>query len=376
MANFHKYETQQEYNAATDRALGESHVSMVNNTILMNGANIIVPFRESALDNGDIVLYDSILNKRCAVKRNTYIPTFFDTNRYKIVGYYYGAVSGKGVVLSKETVNTSVRWAINHIYHLTPDTTASGGFSYSVSINGTTRTGSVSWEEGATLSSIVLSINSGAGMSGVSSVKDGYISLSFASYTDSNFTISEDTGVTLDDMSKYCKVNGVLQSEVHRSFQTTTVASLFPSIGWPGAVSSCYMRNGGNGSYRSGANLEKYTSYWRTNGSSSYAVETGTTIINKATFESFANSTGDEKALYDKYNGSWDAYMANRMVNLADYHSDGVDYKYFDNGFALTQKLANITTINEDGDWISAYPAASVAYNYSVEDVPFASAGN
>ena len=376
MANFHKYDTQAEYAAATDRASGESHVSMVGSTIVNDGVNIIVPFKECALDKGDIVIRDLSLSKRFAIKKGSYVAAALDTTRYKVIGYYYGAVSGKGRVVSKASVSTSIRWAINHIFHLTCDTSADGGFHYSVSINGTTRSGDISWSNGATLASIASSINGQTGMSGTATAKTGYIALSFASYTDSNFTISSANGATLDDMSKQCKINGVAQTETHRSFQAATVASLFPDLGWAGAATACYMKNGGNGSYRTGANLARYMAYWQTNGVSTYAAETGTDIINKATFESFATATGDSKALYDKYNGSWAAYMANRMMKLPDLNAGGVDYMYFDNGLEMTAKLASITTKDENGDWVPAYPAAAAAYGYAVADVPEAAAGN
>lgn len=375
MANIHQYANQAGYTAATDRPTNESNISLVGNKIVADGVNVVVAYKACNLKKGDAIAYDTVASKVVGIKNP--LSSALDTTRFIIFGYYHGEVNGKGQVLSKTTPNTSVLWAQSHLYLIEPTLTANGGFKFTCSINGSSKSGTISWSANDTLASVVSQINTAAGAT-IAAAKGTKIGITINSYTNANFAITEATGATLDALSKYVTIDGVAQTETARSFQASYVKSLFPTLGYTGTAaehSDCRMKNGGNGSYRSGANLARYMAYWQTNGASEYGAETGTTIINKATFESFATATGDAKALYDKYNGSWAAYMANRMADDENQTATNICELYYDNGEVNTAALASVMTKNLDGDWVPAYPAAYVAYNFSVADVPVAAAG-
>lgn len=373
MANIHQYANQSDYAAAIDRPNNESNISLVGNTVVADGVNVVVAYKACNLQKGDAIAYDTVKGKVVGIKNP--LSSALDTTRFLIFGYYYGCSSGKGNVLAKGNVNQL--WAQSHLYTITPTLTANGGFKFTCSINGSSKSGTISWSANATLASVISQINTAAGTTIAATITgvSGVIGITINSYTNANFAITEATGAVLDVLSKYVTIDGVAQAETARSFQATLVNTLFPSLGYTGATTESRMKNGGNGGYRAGANLARYMAYWQTNGVATYAAETGSDIINKATFDGFATATGDAKALYDKYNGSWAAYMANRMADSENMSPTAVSMMYYDNGDEMTAKLASVMTKGLDGSWIPAYPAAYYAHNYSVADVPVAAAG-
>ena len=374
MANIHQYANQSDYAAAIDRPNNESNISLVGNTVVADGVNVVVAYKACNLQKGDAIAYDTVKGKVVGIKNP--LSSALDTTRFLIFGYYYGCSSGKGNILAKGNVNQL--WAQSHLYTITPTLTANGGFKFTCSINGSSKSGTISWSANATLASVISQINTAAGTTIAATITgvSGVIGITINSYTNANFTITEATGAVLDVLSKYVTIDGVAQTETARSFQATLVNTLFPSLGYAGATTESRMKNGGNGGYRAGANLAKYMAYWQTNVKSTYVAETSSDDpINKATFEGFATATGDSKALYDKYNGSWAAYMANRMADSENMSPTAVSMKYYDNGDEMTAKLASVMTKGLDGSWIPAYPAAYYAHNYSVADVPVAAAG-
>lgn len=374
MANIHQYANQSDYAAAIDRPNNESNISLVGNTVVADGVNVVVAYKACNLQKGDAIAYDTVKGKVVGIKNP--LSSALDTTRFLIFGYYYGCSSGKGNVLAKGNVNQL--WAQSHLYTITPTLTANGGFKFTCSINGSSKSGTISWSANDTLASVISQINTAAGTTIAATITgvSGVIGITINSYTNANFSITEATGAVLDVLSKYVTIDGVAQTETARSFQATLVNSLFPSLGYAGATTESRMKNGGNGGYLAGGNLAKYMAYYQTNGASEYKAETSSEApINKATFEGFATATGDAKALYDKYNGSWAAYMANRMADSENMSPTAVSMMYYDNGDEMTAKLASVMTKGLDGSWIPAYPAAYYAHNYSVADIPVAAAG-
>ena len=376
MANIHQYANQSDYAAAIDRPNNESNISLVGNTVVADGVNVVVAYKACNLQKGDAIAYDTVKGKVVGIKNP--LSSALDTTRFLIFGYYYGCSSGKGNVLAKGNVNQL--WAQSHLYTITPTLTANGGFKFTCSINGSSKSGTISWSANDTLASVISQINTAAGTTIAATITgvSGVIGITINSYTNANFAITEATGAVLDVLSKYVTIDGVAQTETARSFQASYVKSLFPSLAYTGTAaehSDARMKNGGNGSYRTGCNLARYMAYWETNGAAEYGAETGTTIIKKSTFESFATATGDAKALYDKYNGSWAAYMANRMADSENMTATAISMLDYDAGDVNTAALASVMTKGLDGSWIPAYPAAYYAHNYSVADVPVAVAG-
>ena len=279
--------------------------------------------------------------------------------------------NGKSVVIHKSSVN--IIWGEFNRYRLYCDTSVNGAFNWSVTINGTAKSGSVSWSAGDTLDSIVTQLNSGAVQTYLvfsHNSNDNFIRIVKGGYSNSKFTLSNVSNATLDDLSLYTRINGVQQSESHREWQAQTVDSMFPNSGFLPANTAQYARNGYNLSYRCGANLAKYKSYWRTNGSASYVAENSIGRMSEAGFNNLnGSSTAAHQALYDKYQGSWDNYMEAGMVQIDDTYTGGIEYQSYDNGDVQNAFLASVETMTFDGSYVRAFPAAYAAASVTDSDL-------
>jgi hypothetical protein len=280
--------------------------------------------------------------------------------------------NGKSVVIHK-TNFSSRRWGEFNRYRLYCDTSVSGGFDWIVKINGTNKSGTVSWNVGDTLDSIVTQLNTGrvdTYLTFTHNTDESFIRIVKGGYSSSAFTISNVSNATLEDLSLYTRVGGVQQSESHREWQAQTVESMFPNSGFLPANTAQYAQNGYNLSYRCGANLAKYKSYWRTNGSASYVAESSVGRMSEAGFNSLnGSSTPAYQALYDKYQGSWDNYMEAGMVQIDDTHTGGIEYQSYDNGDVQNAFLASVETMTFDGSYIHAFPAAYAAASVADSDL-------
>ena len=187
--------------------------------------------------------------------------------------------------------------------------------------------------------------------------------MTVSSYSNSTLTLTADTGVTLTDLSIYCKVDGVAQEETHRTWQAQSVAALFQTLGYNAANTVQYGKNGLNMSYNAGGNYAKYLSYYRTSGSATWVAE-ASGMMNEATFNKCADGTiggADGIALYNKYGGSYEAYMMGSMVQIDDTHTGGMEYQSYDNGEQQNSLLCKVTTMDFEGNYVPAYPAAAMA---------------
>ena len=267
--------------------------------------------------------------------------------------------NGKPFVLHVN--QTSGQWAVNNYYRLYCDTTANGGFTITVGNWETSNSWTVSWSAGDTLDSIKAKLTNATYVWFSKESGENFIRVScYCSSASYNCTLTNNTGGSVDDLSKYCKVNGVQQAETHRVWQGTDVATLFPNSGFVPASTVMYAKNGYNRSYRTGCNLPKFKTWVNSSGgSATYVEESSLTKINET---GFANLNGSgvaaEQALYDKYHGSWHEYMNASMVQLDDAHTNGMEYKSYDNGDTQNAFLASVTTMFFDGTYVPAYPAA------------------
>ena len=361
--NINRYNTQEAYAVDHNRPADESCVSLVVNDLVYEGKNIMK--KESQLGQKEVCLIvkDLFDNSIKYIPIYSFNPRSFDTTRYQLKDWLrYGECMGKQLKIHK-VYNGTATWAAPNRYKLLCDTTANGGFHWAITINGTAKSGGVAWKAGATLDSIVTQINAvQANMASHVSGED-FIRITVSSYTNSTLTLSDNTGGTLTDLSLYVKINGVAQAETHRTFIAQSVATLFPDLGYQAANSANYGKNGLNMTSFCGLNLDKYKADYRTSGSATWTAEAAGRM-NEATFNSCADGTiggADGIALYDKYNGSWDAYMEAGMMNIDDTHTGGVEYQGYDNGGDQNAKLCSVTTMTFDGSYVPAYPAAAAA---------------
>lgn len=361
--NINKYNSHEAYAVDGNRPTDENCVSMVNDGVVYGGKNIIK--LESQLGQKEVCLIvkdlvDGIIKY---IPVDSFDPNTFDSSRYQLKDYLrYGECMGKQLKIHK-TNNGTLTWAAPNRYKLLCDTTANGGFHWAININGTYKVGDVAWETGATLNSIAAQINAVQNMASVVA-GDDFIRISVFSYSNSTLTLTDNTGATLVDLSLYVKIGGVQQEEKHRTFMSQSVAALFPDLGYREANSANYGKNGLNMTYWCGCNLANYKAYYRTLSSANVWAAEASGRMNEATFNRCADGTiGGENgiALYNKYNGSWDAYMEAGMMNIDDTHVGGVEYQGYEDGADQNAKLVSVTTMTFDGSYVPAYHAASAA---------------
>ena len=372
--NVNKYNKRSDYMTDNNRPSDECCVSQVDSNVAYNGVNVMLKGNQLRHDLVCVEVKDILDGQLYYIPVETYRPAKLDTERYTVQdSIFFGITAGKKLHMHKNNAGDKM-WAEFNRYKITVDTTASGGFSWAVTINGTAKSGTVAWEANATIDSIVAQMQEGAVATYlVFSHTEGenFIRVRKGGYSNSAFTISNATGATLVDLSLSTKVNGVAAVESHRDWQSQSVSTLFP--GFLAANTVLYAKNGYNLSYRCGGNLKQYKAFWRSNGSATWVAESEVGRMSEAAFNGCADGTiggADGIALYNKYNGSWNAYMAAGMISLDDIHRGGVEYRSYDNGVEQNAILASITTEDFDGSFIPAYPAAYYASQVTVAGAP------
>lgn len=360
--NLNKYADQAAYNADT-RPANENCVSLVGQNLVYDGVNIILKRTQLRRSDVCLVFWDNVDSDYVFIPIETYVAAKLDTTRYTEQNYVrFTRTLGRDVVMHKDA--TSGIWAEFNRYKLECTTSASGGFTWAVTINGSAKGGSVTWNSGASLDDIVFQMNTQGAVSTylVFSHESGenFIRIRKGGYSYSVFTITSATGAVLDDLSKYTKIAGVAQTETHRDWQTQDVAALFPYSGFLAANSVQYARNGYNLSYWCGGNQTRYKSYTESSGSNTYIAES--TIgarMKPAAFAALNNSgIAEQQALYDKYSGVWNAYMEASMAKTDDENRNGIEYQSYADGDKQSQFIASVTTMDFDGSYIPAYTAA------------------
>ena len=352
MANIFKYASKAAYNAATDRPVNESSVSFDGGEMHYDGKNPITPLKQC--DGVNIVLLDPTTKQKYGVPVAEYNAASLDP-RFTIVGVMFGKILGKCIIMHKNAA--SRMWGQSGFHKLTPS--ASGSFHWTVTINGTAKSGDVSWESDA-VATIVSQIN--AVVSGLAVNKGTYVGIAVNTYSASTFTISSDSGVEYEDLSKQCWVDGVKQTEVHRGWQNTAVGSL--SLGLTSFIAANtvqYSKAGYNNSYRCGVNFAKWKSWASASGNASYVAESAVDIMKQTAFAACASGSSDAQALYAKYNGDYDAYLRAHMIKVEDVHAGGVEYIGYGRGLEQTKLLASVMTLDLDGNRVPAFPAAYYA---------------
>lgn len=353
------------------KAITECYGTYESNSVTQN---IYVP--ESSLNDDDV----AIVVKNTASGNLRYVPyascdaNAINSEEYALKPYlrFNRGKNSKPVFMHKD--QTSGIWAEFNRYRLACDTSAPGGFDWAVTINGAAKSGSVSWQAGDTLDSILAQLTP----QGVSTylvfvhvLGEEFIRITKGGYSNSTFTLSNNTGATLTDLSFYTKIGDVQQTETHRDWQAMNVDAMLPSLGFLAANTVQYAVNGYNLSYMCGGNETQYKAYYRTNGASSYLAENAVSNrMSEAAFNAMDGSgNADAQALYDKYDGSWDAYMEASMVAIDDANANGIEYQSYDNGDAQTLALASVTTMDFDGSYIPAFPCAARVQSITDIDV-------
>lgn len=327
-----------------------------------NGQNVILTAAQLSENDVCCVFIDSVTGNRVFIPVETLnLQTLH--SRYAILPFVMFGMTGSKI-LYVSGIQDDAKFAEDNWYKVECDLTASGGFDWNVTINGTAKSGTVAWTAGQTLDDVVAQLATGAVNSRLMfEHHDGenFIRVIVNNYSNSTFTVSNATGTTLTDLSTFCKVGDVAQASAHRQWQGVLINTLFPSYPGNGAGAALYGQNGLNMSYRAGGNLERYKQYYRSSGSSSYVAEAS----GRMSEQGFASLNGDvtpgAQELYDKYGGSWDAYMEAGMVQIDSTEPSSMERKSYDDGVECSGFLASVTTMGFDGEYHPAFPAAAIA---------------
>jgi len=302
-----------------------------------------------------------------------------DAVRYfeKPVVRFHRGKNGRAVGMHKNALAAKT-WAAPNKYRLYIDTTTDGSLNFAVTINGSEKTGTVTWTAGDTLSQIASRFTGTSSYFVVTTASgENFIRVSQLSYNNTTFTISNVSGTaSVEDLSKYVRINGVQQSEVHRTFMAQDVTTMFPNLGFLAANTRQYAESGINLSYRCIANETRAKYYYGTSGSGhggvdSYLAEDAVSgRMSQAGFASLNNDgNATHQALYDKYDGDWNAYMDASRVMIDDTHSNGIESQSYDNGDTQTSALVSVTTMDFTGTYVAAFPAAEAARSVTDGDI-------
>ena len=362
MINIQKYNNLADYTQDKSRPADECAVSQIDNGVKYDGVNVIL--KGNQLDENDVccVFIDTLTGERVFVPIETLDVAALD-ERYTLQPYVlFGMAGGKKLYISG--VQTSAKWAEDNWYKLECDLTANGGFNWAITVNGAAKSGTVAWTAGDTLDDVRTQLQTGAVANRLiftHNADENFIRITVNNYSNSTFTLLNNTGATLTDLSTFCKTGGVDQMPAPHQWQGVAVKTMFGKYVGATPSTTLYGQNRLNMSYLAGGNLAKYKQYYRTNGSATYVSETD----GRMSEQGFANLNGsgnaDAQALYDKYNGSWDAYMEAGMVWMDATDRSSMEFKSYDDGKACNDFLASVTTMNFEGEYVPAFPAAALA---------------
>ncbi len=366
MANLFLYKNRAEYNSATDRPAQQSAVSYDGHETIIDGKNVILPFKPCNAQRGDMVVFDTIENCRKILKWNTYHAGTFDTARY-IMGkaLYFGAQNGRGIWAGIENaISASQMWAEKCYFRLTGiDVSAAGTFTFKTYYSSAAHENNVvTWDADATLASIVATIN-GLGLSAsyfkaaVLADETGIgIWVNYPTTADVSKIFSITDGGEDIEVEYMGKLNG--QDVVWQYVKTETII--------PGRTpAKNVLRRSGLSTSWGGSHFAKFVDYYGTNGQATFQAETSVSPMKRSMFESLAESEVEaELALYNKYNGSYEEYMRGVMV-LCETARDIMGLSYDDAAYQTTL-LGQIMTKDYDNNVIPAFPAAYYAHIYGI----------
>lgn len=360
MANIFKYKSNADYQLATNRPTTESSVSLAGEECKYDGKNVVLPFIEENCEVGDIPVYDTIDAKVKVLKWRTYEASSFNGIRYYLGRCnYFAAQNGRGCFVASENAptpsNSNTMWAQRQYFRLTGFETASAGYiTFNTYYNWVSHNNNtINWTAGESLASIAskmketqnasyfnaeaLADNSGIGV---------WVNYPTTGDMSSVFSIpSQSGGVSIEVCGKY-NGNDVV-------WQYVTTNTIIPERTPAGSL----IRRNGLVTSWAGCNLPKFVQYYETNGKAVFTPETRADPMNRATFLACGVSSVEaEKALYDKYNGSYEAYMANMLP--ADPTAKYILANDYDEADKQTNLLADVMTKDYNGNVVPAFPAS------------------
>lgn len=379
MRNINKYNVELDY-IMDSRPTTESVVSFVTESkqIHYDGKNVIKPLTKyGKYDIGDELCVDTLSNKLCVLATKTYDESSFGS-RYRRCGVFFCFNEG-GVPKFDCGVNVTGMWANYCFYRIEGlDLSQAGSFDYVFDTNiatGKSATGTVSWEAGATLASVVSSWDKPHSSGSIVATNDSLaIGVSVGGYTGAlTLTISNLVGgaenAVLVDLSKNYVIDGVETiTEEHHPWQNKSLKDIFGEDKITiGMTANAYTISGVSRPYRYGMRFSKFKAYSATNGRDTFVDDTtsGSTFPMKSSvFAQCIDGTvgGDVGiALYKKHNGNYDSYIRAAMVDIDNRRNGVLKYCLGDNGKMATF-LASVMTKDYNLNDVPVFP---IHYNAS-----------
>ena len=345
------YATKAAYDADNTRSKTASAVSRIveESAAIFDGVNTVV-YDKNLAGIGDLVVKDTVRNVLAFIKAGTVKKAQIPAT-LKPVAEVYGRKGDKVLITALE--NLSARWAHPFEVLITGVNNAIGGtLAIVVHNNGSlTEEVDVSWEAGATLESIVASINT-----------------QFQTLTDA------------DDKAWTASVLGTQILLAHNYYLADTVDSITGTGGGAGVtyveddhnwqVEYAYLsgteyvrRNNGVDTSFAGGNYKKFLDYYTTNGSTpdSNVPLGSSTIVKKSAFDE-SEYCADLRAAYATYS---DYLFGEHFAQYPNAYG-----AMLRDGKATTEVLANLKGTVVRGATEPRYPAAAAAKNYAVADAP------
>ena len=384
-----KYNDSSLYSIDLSRETELGSVSLLNNSPKFDGVNVILDFKQCNCEIGDVIVFDKLENKAKILKADTYNADSFDSTRYHLGNaVYYGFNGSKGLFLGK-TAATSAVWATPNQYILSGfDLSKSGSFTYTAVAYSESNSATypsqsnitIEWNAGATIDSIITAWKNKTNTEGnkvvasnfsIVKIDNSSIGVAVTTISTGLFTINATTGggstISVKDCSEDVMIGDVVLDKAHRSFQGSTLTTLFPGENLIQATSANYTKIGHNNNWMCGANLERFLSYCTTNGAKTFVAKgSNSWPMNKETFDNLIFSANAEKiALYDSYNGDYELYIADHMTDNTV--MKGTCFMSYEKNIEHAKKIAKIMFKDYYGNWSPAYPAAYNAAKASDE---------
>ena len=379
MRNINKYIGELDY-AMDSRPTNESSVSFITDSkhVHYDGKNVVKPLTKYGTYNrGDELCVDTFSNELCVLATKTYDESSFGS-RYHRCGIFFCFNDG-GVPKFDCGINVAGMWSNYCFYRIEGlDLSQPGSFDYVFDTNikeGKSATGTVSWEAGATLTSVVSGWDKPHTYGSIVVTNDGLgIGVSVGGYTGTlSLTISNLTGgaenAVLIDLSKNYTIDGVETiTEEHHPWQNKSIKDIFDEDKITiGMIADAYTVSGVSRPYRCGMRFSKFKAYSATNGSDTFVDDTtsGSTFPMKSTvFAQCIDGTvgGDAGiALYKKHKGNYDSYIRAAMVDIDNRRNGVLKYCLGDNGKMATF-LASVMTKDYNLNDVPVFP---IHYNAS-----------
>ena len=357
MKKFNKYESQENYAAASNRDRNTTNVSLVQGKTIVDGINVPIPIVRGLLRRGDHLVFDKTPGKRMVIRQAGFKLAQLDTNRYvdgKAV--FFANIGNKAYFVGIQSLGDKMFSQYSRC-KLTGFDLENGGTAKLTGLNFSCE---FSYDAGASYTEIAAAMT--AAKTGNYATNYTFSALADGIGVMTPFDLTVATGGLTRTWTKAIKADG---TEVDGKMSWETLAH-YCDLTEIGCLAMDMRGISGTGMLHKA----QYTEYIRTLNSATTFGDEATAFMKQATFNSCSDGTvgGDDGiALYNKYNGDWYAYAdvcaGMRMIN---YDVPRLTAETLRTGEKATKELAAVKLTDFDGTLLNAFPAAAAAAAYGI----------